>query len=257
MKFKNLYNEIAFQQNFKEDDVISYNDREWRIIKFLNDKTVSIQDIMSGGIFDVDISSLQDAELIDEIDNSNLTPMELTETTVVSKFLKYHLSNRLPLSDSIFRTYSESYFELLEEVRSLYKENKIKLCKLDTELVESDLGKTDTYEGRTVYLDAPIEEEEDLFMEAEYKGKKVSLNKPFRTNGGPKKYAVYVKNKNGNVIKVSFGDPNLKGNWNDKAAQRSFVARHKCSQKNDKTKAGYWSCRIHKMLGNRGTGRYW
>ena len=57
----------------------------------------------------------------------------------------------------------------------------------------------------------------DLFLEAnapeedaEYKGKKVTLNKPIRTSGGPKKFKVYVKDpKTKNVKIVRFGDPNL------------------------------------------------
>ena len=82
---------------------------------------------------------------------------------------------------------------------------------------------------------------------AEYKGKKVQLNKPKR--GGSKKFYVYVKNpKTGNVKKVSFGDNNLSVKFKKPGARASFAARHKCAQKKDKTKAGYWSCNI---------GRYW
>ena len=51
------------------------------------------------------------------------------------------------------------------------------------------------------------EDEADMF-EAEYQGRKVKLNKPMR--GDVKKFKVYVKNDKGNVIKVSFGDPNMK-----------------------------------------------
>jgi hypothetical protein len=82
--------------------------------------------------------------------------------------------------------------------------------------------------------------------ELEYKGKKVKLNKPKR--GGSKKFYVYVKSKKGNVKKVSFGDTNLSVKFKQKGARASFAARHKCAQKKDKTKAGYWSCNI---------GRYW
>ena len=45
---------------------------------------------------------------------------------------------------------------------------------------------------------------------SEYQGRKVTLNKPFRTPDGPKKTSVYVKNDKGNVVKVNFGDPNMK-----------------------------------------------
>ena len=82
--------------------------------------------------------------------------------------------------------------------------------------------------------------------EAEYQGKKVSLNKPKR--GGSKKFYVYVKSKKGNVKKVSFGDTGLSVKLKQRGARASFAARHKCSTKKDKTKAGYWSCNI---------GRYW
>jgi uncharacterized cupin superfamily protein len=78
------------------------------------------------------------------------------------------------------------------------------------------------------------------------------LNKPFRTPGGPKKFAVYVKSPKGNVKKVTFGDPGLRVRNNNKKAAKSFRARHKCDQKKDRTTAGYWSCsvgRYAKQLG--------
>ena len=195
----------------------------------------------------------------DILESDELCGMSLTESVDVSDNLKYHLVKQIPLSENIFRTYSESYFELLEEVRKLYFENKIELCDVDAELVESDLGKKEIFEGREVYLDAPIEVVEDLIMELKHRGRTVHLNRPFRTPGGPKKYAVYVKSKNGNVKKVTFGDPNLKVRGSSAARRKSFAARHKCSQKKDRTTAGYWSCRSHRIrsLGNKGKGKYW
>ena len=254
---KKLFTEIAVRKNFEIGDIIRHEDDEWRIIGYESGgSTVKIQHIMTGAIFRVETDSLSTAELVDE---EILSPMKLVSEKNISEDLKYHISNGLSLTENIFRTYSESYFKLINEVRDLYLKNLIKLCEVDAELVDSDIGKTDFYEGRKVYLDAPVELDEDYVMEAEYRGKKVDLNKPFRTPGESKKYAVYVKNKKGNVVKVKFGDPNLKGNWNDKAAQKSFVARHKCHLKKDKTSPGYWSCRSHriKSLGNKGKGRYW
>lgn len=80
--------------------------------------------------------------------------------------------------------------------------------------------------------------------EAEYKGREVSLGKPFRTPGGPKKFAVYVKNNKGNIVKVNFGDPGLSIKRDNPERKKAFRARHKCSQKKDRTSAGYWSCRM-------------
>ena len=79
---------------------------------------------------------------------------------------------------------------------------------------------------------------------AQYQGKQVSLNKPFRESVGGKKYAVYVRNKNGNIVKVRFGDANSTVKNNDDGARKSFLARHNCSEKTDKTTPGYWACRI-------------
>ena len=70
-----------------------------------------------------------------------------------------------------------------------------------------------------------------------------TLNKPFRTSSGPKKFSVYVKNEKGNVVKVNFGDPNMEIKRDDPARRKSFRARHNCSNPGPKTKARYWSCR--------------
>ena len=71
---------------------------------------------------------------------------------------------------------------------------------------------------------------------------KKTLNKPFRTPGGPKKFSVYVKNEKGNVVKVNFGDPNMEIKRDDPARRKSFRARHNCDNPGPKTKARYWSC---------------
>ena len=81
---------------------------------------------------------------------------------------------------------------------------------------------------------------------AEYEGKEVKLNDPFRLpKGSKKKFGVYVKNpKTGNVIKVEFGDPNLSIKRDDPERLKNFRARHNCDQKTDKTTPGYWSCKF-------------
>jgi len=81
--------------------------------------------------------------------------------------------------------------------------------------------------------------------EAKYHGKEVKLNKPMRSSG-PKKYKVYTKNAKGNVIVVNFGDAKggLTAKINNAKARKAFSDRHNCPAKKDKTKAGYWSCRL-------------
>jgi hypothetical protein len=83
----------------------------------------------------------------------------------------------------------------------------------------------------------------EVLEEAEYRGRKVTLNKPFYTPGGPRKRAVYVKNDKGNVIKVGFGDPNMRIKKSIPGRRKSFRARHKCDTAKDRTTARYWSCK--------------
>ena len=120
----------------------------------------------------------------------------------------------------------------------------------DGERVEINNQQADRY----IYL---IKQEMDESLEeAEYQGKKVTLNTPKR--GGSKKFYVYTKNKKGNVIKVSFGQQGMTVKTDNPGRVKAFVDRHDCKNKNDRTKAGYWSCRLprYKSLGIKG-GQWW
>lgn len=194
-------------------------------------------------------------------------PMKLVKNVTISEHLKYHLEKNLTLEECVFRHYSEAYFNLINEIRKLYNDDAIELNGYDADIIESDLGKTALYEGQTVYLDAPFVLHEELgedvinesIEEAKHRGRSVKLNRPFRTPGGPKKFAVYVKSKAGKIKKVTFGDPKMRVRASSKARRKSFSARHKCSQKKDRTTAGYWSCRSHRIrsLGTKSKGKYW
>ena len=83
---------------------------------------------------------------------------------------------------------------------------------------------------------------EDFISEAK---EKKTLNKPFRLpSGSKKKFGVYVKNDKGNVVKVTFGDPNMEIKRDDPERRKSFRARHQCdTNPGPKYKARYWSCR--------------
>lgn len=83
-----------------------------------------------------------------------------------------------------------------------------------------------------------------LLSEAEYRGRKVSLGKPFLTPDGPKKRSVYVKNAKGNVVKVNFGDKKLRIKKSNPKRRKSFRARHNCANPGPRWSARYWSCRM-------------
>lgn len=78
---------------------------------------------------------------------------------------------------------------------------------------------------------------------AEYQGRSVTLNKPFRTPGANKKFGVYTKNDSGNVVLVRFGDPNMEIKRDDPQRRKNFRSRHNCDNPGPKHKARYWSCR--------------
>ena len=82
-----------------------------------------------------------------------------------------------------------------------------------------------------------------MITEAEYQGKKVTLNDPIRTSENPnKKFKVYVKNEKGKVVVVRFGDPKMGINRDNAERRKSFRARHNCADPGPKYKARYWSC---------------
>jgi hypothetical protein len=77
--------------------------------------------------------------------------------------------------------------------------------------------------------------------EAEYQGREVQLGKPMQ--GDVKKFKVYVKNPQGNVVKVNFGQKGMKIRKSNPAARKSFRARMNCDSPGPRHKANYWSCR--------------
>jgi hypothetical protein len=84
-------------------------------------------------------------------------------------------------------------------------------------------------------------DDEEMLDEAEYQGRKVQLGKPMQ--GDVKKFKVYVKNPKGNVVKVNFGDPDMRIKKSNPERRKSFRARHNCDNPGPRHKARYWSCR--------------
>ena len=177
---------------------------------------------------------------------------------VAAEQLLYHLDAGVGVDMNIFRPGSTAFFRLFREARKLYSEGRYEPKNInELELLEdSDIGRFAFYEGKLVPLDYPIMEgNEEHLNEAEYKGKKVELNKPKK--GGDGAY-VYVnsgkKDKDGKikVKKVSFGSsmPDAMGDSDaHKKRRKSYGNRHNCADKKDKTQAGYWSCRATKFFG--------
>ena len=181
--------------------------------------------------------------------NENIAPKE-----ILSEGLKHHIDNNKPLTEHLYRAGSRAYFDLWGEARAMYSRNILEIKNEDdlAILTETDLGHFGVFEGDKVPLDFILESVEEDLDEAKKKKKKdPPIGKPKR--GGSKAYYVYVRDpKTKKVKKVSFGSGGLKAKINNPEARKAFAARHKCSTKKDKTKAGYWSCRLPryaKLLG--------
>lgn len=248
--------------------------------------------------------------------NESIAPRE-----ILSEGLKYHIDNKKPLTEHVYRAGSSNYFNLWAEARTLYTRGILEFYGDDLAiLTETNLGEFAIFEGKKVPLDFIMEEEvvdeitlnsfgvKDLIKrvfndpklldflsfsnfkdflafiksgslddyyevmddvkkydqqlaeelnEAKSKPKKKNppIGKPHR--GGSKKFYVYVRDpKTKRIKKVSFGAQGMSAKINNPKARQAFSKRHNCPQKNDKTKASYWSCRLprySKLLGFKTT----
>lgn len=182
----------------------------------------------------------------------------MVNSLIISENLRYHIERGISVAESVFRPGSEAHISVIQEARNRFENGELNFAGIDRILfMETDLGKTGIYEGLEVPLDFPIEE----LNEAKYQGREIELNYPKR--GGAKKYHVFVKDpKTGNIRKIAFGDTHggLTAKVSNPKARASFAARHQCHLKKDKTKAGYWACRINRyahLWGGKTYPGYW
>ena len=245
----------------------------------------------------------------------------------ISEGLTYHVENKIPLHESVYRIGSEKHFELINEARKLWVRGLIDVSEDDQAILETHLGNFGMYEGEAVPLDMPMIDEgfkdylgysdhskekaitfkpgtlsdmelatkildkegieykidnfdlilsdEDYLVVLDYlkgrnnvnvnlstsilneakkkKKKDPPIGKPKR--GGSKAYYVYVRDpKTKRIKKVSFGSGGLRAKIRNPKARKAFAARHRCSEKNDRTKASYWSCRLPRYAKQLGLG---
>jgi hypothetical protein len=165
--------------------------------------------------------------------NESVFPMYETYTTEQEVTVM-----EIPLARELSEEESNNYAEHLANY--LFSEG---YEDFDILIGENDDIIEETYDGDEFYEQYGVMwfNEDDELDEAEYGGRKVTLGKPMQ--GDVKKFKVYVKNPKGNVVKVNFGDPNMKIKKSNPARRRSFRARHNCDNPGPRHKARYWSCR--------------
>jgi hypothetical protein len=146
----------------------------------------------------------------------------------------------IPLARQLSETESDEYAERLANLmfESGYTDFDIEISTDDDKFMEEI-----TLDGNDFFEEFGVMwfNEDEMLDEAEYQGRKVALGKPMQ--GDVKKFKVYVKNPKGNVVKVNFGDPDMKIKKSNPERRRSFRARHNCDNPGPRHKARYWSCR--------------
>jgi hypothetical protein len=149
------------------------------------------------------------------------------------------------LADGIVIELDETALEMMESAGAIFLEGEI----ITEEKIKGVDGKAcwkgKRYAGKVKKADGsykdkcvPVGENLD---EAEYQGRNVPLGK--KMAGDVKKSKVYVKNPQGNVVKVNFGDKKMRIKKSNPARRKSFRARHNCANPGPRHKARYWSCR--------------
>jgi hypothetical protein len=80
---------------------------------------------------------------------------------VMTENMKYHVENKLAITENTFRYGSQVFLDLWAEARYLYSRNAIHVNDDDKEIIiETNLGDYGMYEGQKVPLDMPMLENE-------------------------------------------------------------------------------------------------
>ena len=185
----------------------------------------------------------------------NINRMVLSNYDVmISEGLQYNLDNEIPLNENVYRYGSEEYFNLINEVRSLYKEGNIDLSLLDEELVRQSIGDKGEYEGKEVWLNFPMEEVR--LYEAKHNGREVSLNSPKKSGSQNYVYVTGCLKDKSKVKKITYGSA-MKDKLKDPDRRKAFAARHGCEglSLKDKCTKKYWACRKPKDFA--GVNSWW
>jgi hypothetical protein len=150
---------------------------------------------------------------------------------------QFSLSGKMPATDRIPQDSTQHQDRQLAMVDKIKQQTIAYILKLRPEFERSDLELATTPELIQMLRDI----QSGKMTEAEYQGRKVALGKPMA--GDVKKSKVYVRKPNGKVVKVNFGDKNMKIKKSNPKRRKSFRARHNCANPGPRWKARYWSCR--------------
>lgn len=242
--FKKQLKDYKFNYvNIKEDDGINklpkinkliqeeYSDKKSNIyseLKKLADGSISPDKLKTGETYDVLVMFVDKASKTIDL---NIHPRE-----TIKRVKKIQSSNEYEvITNNGLRGRAAKDF--VDDVEVLYFND---MNKLNSKITWFKVKHGNDIDEWKVSINTPQSFKESL-SEAEYRGRKVPLGKKMR--GDVKKFKVYVKGPKGNVVKVNFGDPNMRIKKSNPKRRKSFRARHNCANPGPRWKARYWSCR--------------
>ncbi len=179
------------------------------------------------------IVTMERADLAHKLDESVFPNNTVYETDLGSTVFEIPLPRKL--SEEETQEFAEKLTNYLTDEG--YDDFDIEIT------TDEEISDEETYEGDEFFLEYGVMwfNEDETLDEADYRGRSVPLGKPMR--GDVKKFKVYVRKPSGNIVKVNFGDPNMRIKKSNPARRRSFRARHNCDNPGPRHKARYWSCR--------------
>jgi hypothetical protein len=193
------------------------------------------EDPRIGDTFALELGDLLIESTIDDItDDGVVLLLDAKAIQLITNKLKENIQIDARLKSKIQRVLAQNDFDSMP-----YKDAIKKLS-----LLVFGRGKDTSTEHVELLKKYYPDPSQRRIFEAEYRGRKVSLGKPFLTPDGPKKRSVYVKNAKGNVVKVNFGDKKLRIKKSNPKRRKSFRARHNCANPGPRWRARYWSCKF-------------
>ena len=202
----------------------------------MNIHDIILEDPGIGDRFDLELGDLLIETSIDDItDDGVIIRLDETALRLITKKLRENIQVDARLRSKIQRVMANMVdLDTLPYNRALEKLTMLVFGRSNAKSPEHQ---------QIIKRFFPDPNERKIF-EAEYRGRKVSLGKPFLTPDGPKKRSVYVKNAKGNVVKVNFGDKKMRIKKSNPNRRKSFRARHNCANPGPRWKARYWSCKF-------------
>lgn len=81
----------------------------------------------------------------------------------IQKYFNFHVKNNIPISENVFRVFSDAWCDLICFGREIYQNKNYLISEADRWFFENDCGVKDFYKNKEVILDTPFVINENLY----------------------------------------------------------------------------------------------